>query len=248
MYWNERAQSVKSEKNVNIGDIFQREIEYDYFCRYLKKEMTVFEVGCGNGYSTARFRPLVHRIDSIDKAENMIKRAKSDVGEENNTFILDNILKPEIIKGPYDAGICVRVLINLENLDEQLCAIHNMAALIKPGGLLILFEGFLEGFSELDGLRRKVGLPRIAPAKINFYSSLDDIMPALKKHFLLKEHFHLGSYDFLTRVVYPLVTGPENIRHNTKFSEKSSLLAREFNPEALESFSRMKGFLLEKKT
>ena len=248
MFWNERAQSVNSDVDVNTGDIFQREVENDLLCRYLKKEMTVFEVGCGNGYSTARFRSLVHWIDSFDKAENMIKRAKTDVGEENNKFILDDIVKPEIIKGPYDAGICVRVLINLGNLDEQLRAINNMTALIKPGGLLILFEGFIEGFSAMDDLRKKVGLTRLAPAKINCYSSLDEILPAMKKHFKVKETFHLGSYDFLTRVVYPLVTGPENIRHNTQFSEKCSLLAREFNPDALESFSRMKGFLLEKNT
>ena len=38
----------------------------------------------------------------------------------------DNVLAPKHIRGPYDAVICVRVLINLANLDQQKQALANM--------------------------------------------------------------------------------------------------------------------------
>ena len=64
-------------------DIFQREMEYDYICRYLEPHMRVLEVGCGNGFSTERFRALVVHVDAFDYAEKMIERARERVrGDE----------------------------------------------------------------------------------------------------------------------------------------------------------------------
>jgi predicted TPR repeat methyltransferase len=89
-HWNDRAASMENDIEVNIMDIFQRELEYDYVCRYLTSAMTVLEVGCGNGFSTNRFRGLVKHIDAFDYSENMIERARAKFGETNNRFIQDN--------------------------------------------------------------------------------------------------------------------------------------------------------------
>jgi SAM-dependent methyltransferase len=247
IHWNQRAASVKNDIEVNIMDIFQRELEYDLICRYLTKEMTVLEVGCGNGFSTERFRTLVRHVDAFDYAENMIERAKLRVGETNNRFFLDNVLAPEHLNGPYDTVICVRVLINLRNQEEQYLALKNLIPQVKEGGLLILVEGFEEGFTTLSELRKAVALPPIEPAKINFYSPLSDFLPFLESHFIIEDKFHLGAYDYLTRVVYPLVVGAENAKHNSVFSEKCSQLARAYNADCFEGFSRIKGLSLRKR-
>src|SRR5215207_5461335 len=115
--------------------------------------MTVLEVGCGNGFSTERFRPLVKHIDAFDYAEDMVARARATFGETNNRFIHDNILDPKHLADSYDTVVCVRVLINLANLDQQRAATRNMMARVRPAGLLILAEGFLEGFAALSALR-----------------------------------------------------------------------------------------------
>ena len=227
-------------------DIFQRDLEYNYICQYLKPHMRVLEVGCGNGYSTNLFRALTQHVDAFDYSEDMIERAKASFGERNNRFIHDNILALRHIHELYDAVICIRVLINLRNLKEQKLALRNLAPLVKPNGLLILAEGFIEGFKALSDLRRKVGLLPLEPAKINFYSSVRELLPKLGKDFVLEDKFHLGIYDYLTRVFYPLVVGPENVKHNTVFSEKAMQLAREFNPDSFEQFSRMLGFVFRK--
>jgi SAM-dependent methyltransferase len=208
--------------------------------------MRVVEAGCGNGFSTRRFRDLVEWVDAFDYAENMVERARKSVGERNNAFIHDNILNPERLNGPYDAAICVRVLINLGDLEQQKRALSNLGQLVRPGGLLILAEGFAEGFERLSALRAKVSLPPIEPAAINFYSSLDDILPMLEASYNEVGRFHLGAYDYLTRVVYPKIAGVENVQHNTVFSEHSSELARAFNPDSFEELSRMRGFVYRK--
>ena len=246
-HWNQRAASVANDAEVNLMDIFQRNLEYDHVCRHLAADMSVLEVGCGNGYSTRRFRELVRHIDAMDYAEQMIERARTTIGETNNTFILDDILEPRYLRGPYDTVICVRVLINLANLEEQRLAFRNMASVIRPGGLLILAEGFRDGFIELSGLRLRMGLPAIEPARINFYSSVSDLSDLFADEFEVESRFHLGSYDFLTRVVYPMIVGADNVRHNTVFSERCEDIAREFNPDQFESLSRMKGLVLRKR-
>jgi ubiquinone/menaquinone biosynthesis C-methylase UbiE len=248
IHWNERAASVADDIEVNIMDIFQRELEYDYVCRYLESGTKVLEVGCGNGFSTERFRELVGRIDAFDFAENMIDRAKERVGETNNRFINDNVLDPQHLEPPYDTVICVRVLINLADLDQQRLALKNVTGLLRDGGRLILAEGFTDGFAGLNEVRSGAGLPPVEPAAINFYSSIDDLMGELSAGYDEEARFHLGAYDYLTRVVYPQVAGPENVRHNTVFSEKSAELARAFNPDCFEPLSRMRGFVLRKRT
>lgn len=246
IHWNDRAASVADDVEVNIMDIFQRELEYDYVCSYLEPTMRVVEVGCGNGFSTRRFRELVEWVDAFDYAENMVDRARKTVGERNNAFIHDNVLDLKQLTGPYDVVICVRVLINLGDLEQQKLALSNIDQLLRPGGLLILAEGFTDGFEHLSALRAAVSLPPIEPAEINFYSSLEDILPGLAESYDEVGRFHLGAYDYLTRVVYPKVAGMENIRHNTVFSEHSSELARAFNPDAFEELSRMRGFVFRK--
>lgn len=242
-YWNERAESVANDVEVNIMDIFQRDLEYDFVCKHLRKEMEVLETGCGNGFSTARFRDLARHVDAFDYSEEMIKRARSRVGERNNRFIHDDVLAPKVIQGTYDAVICIRVLINLRSLDEQERALSNLIRCTKINGLLILVEGFKDGFQSLDKLRSMVDLPVLEPARINFYSWESDILPRLEGVFSIEERFHLGAYDYLTRVLYPLVVGAGNAKHNTVFSEKCASLARAFNPDAFASFSRIRGFV-----
>jgi ubiquinone/menaquinone biosynthesis C-methylase UbiE len=246
-HWNARATGVENDIDVNIMDVFQRDLEYECVCRYLTKDMTVLEVGCGNGFSTQRFRVLTKHIDAFDYAEDMIKRAKASFGETNNRFIHDNVLSPQHLVGSYDTVICIRVLINLQNLEQQCQVIRNLVPFVKPQGLFIVAEGFTEGFDALTQLRSQIDLPPIEPAKINFYSPLDAVLPEIEKHFAVEDTFHLGMYDYLTRVVYPLMVGTENITRNSVFHERCAQLARAYNPDCFAPFSRMRGFICRKR-
>lgn len=247
LHWNDRAASVANDVEVNLMDIFQRELEYDYVCRYLEPSSRILEVGCGNGFSTERFRALVGHVDAFDYAENMIERARANFGETNNRFIHDNVLDPQHLGSDYHTVVCIRVLINLQDFEQQRLALQNLAALTRPGGRLILAEGFTDGFDALNAVREDVGLPAITPAPINFYSPLSELLEVVEQWYELEETFHLGAYDYLTRVLYPLQVGHENATHNTNFSERCSELARAFNPDCFEPLSRMRGLVLRRR-
>jgi len=247
LHWNRRAETVAHDHEVNLMDVFQRELEFDAVEADLRSEMRVLEVGCGNGFSTDRFRRYVRHVDAFDKSNEMVERAKRSFGEKNNRFFQDDVLAPKSIDGDYDCVICVRVLINLPDTQAQRLAIRNMAGFIRTGGVLLLAEGFTEGFHELTSLRSKVGLPPVQPASINHYSSWKDLEPTIADHFDVRRTWHLGMYDYLTRVLYTHIVGPENAKHNTNFAEKCQELARVYNPDGMEHLSRLRGFVLTKR-
>ena len=246
-HWSERARSVADDAEVNCADVHQRELEYEAIEPWLEPGWRLLEVGCGNGHSTEWLRRRVAHVDAIDCAEAMIERARTRVGERNNRFLCDDILEPKSLDDSYDAVVCVRVLINLGGFAEQVRAIESIGELLRPDSNLILTEGFSDGFDQLSALRREVGLSPLEPAPINFYSALGELWPELESRFELSASFHLGAYDYLTRVLYPLLAGEHDVRHNTVISERSAELARAFNPPDFEHLSRIRGFLLRRR-
>lgn len=247
LHWQQRAKNECDERKVNIADLIQRTVETQFIHRHLSKEGILLEVGCGNGYLTQQLRECVRHVDSIDYSDAMIERARRYVGEINNRFIQDNILNPMAIDGKYDQILCLRVLINLRNIEEQRNAIFAMHKYLKENGQLILIEGFIDGFQELNRLRNRIGLGKIKPASINFYSSLNDLMMEIEKLFIIEDEMHTGMYDFLTRIVYPLLVGENNASGPDKYHSDIEPLIKVLNPDCFKIYGRLRGYVLRKK-
>lgn len=243
-FWNARAHGESDQAKVNIADTVQRDHELQFVFRNLAPSMRVLEVGCGNGYVTQQLRARVAHVDAFDYAENMIERAKAAYGETNNRFFQDSVIAPERLGAGYDAAICIRVLINLRNVDEQAKAIANIAGALKPGGRLILIEGYREGFDAINATRQAVGLPPAQPAAINFYSYLGELMPAILSHFRIESTWHTGMFDFLTRIVYPMLAGDQNAREPGEFHAKIEPLVRANALPDLATYARLVGLSL----
>ncbi|HLO76068.1 MAG TPA: class I SAM-dependent methyltransferase [Magnetospirillum sp.] len=246
LHWNDRAASEPDDARVNIADTAQREVELHAILPHLRAGDRVLEVGCGNGYVTDRLRRLVRHVDAFDYAENMVERARRLYGESNNRFFHDNVLAPRQWAGPYDAILCVRVLINLRDLGEQRQAIRNLAAALRPGGRLILAEGFRDGFDALDGLRAQAGLPPLQPAPINFYSRKAELMETILPLFTVAGSFHTGLFDVLTRVALPAAIGAGNAQ-TSDFHHRIQGLATALNGPQFAPFGRVQGLALIRK-
>lgn len=247
LHWNSRALAEQTNEKVNIGDTIQRELETKFILSQMPKGCRILEVGCGNGYLTKIIRRDAAFVDAFDYSENMIDRAKKFAEEKNNQFFCDNILDLKNAAGPYDVIVCVRVLINLQDLNEQRTALKNMANLLESGGKLILIEGYRDGFDALDNLRIEIGLPPLKPAGINFYSYIEDIWDTLEDHFFIGHTFHTGMFDFLTRIVYPLIVGPDRVREAGEFHQSTLPLTLNYNPDFCTAFGRLRGFELIKR-
>jgi ubiquinone/menaquinone biosynthesis C-methylase UbiE len=247
LHWDHRARTEADVAKVNIADTVQRDLELQFIFKHLNPASRVLEVGCGNGYVTSQLRERVAHVDSFDFSESMIARARELFGERNNRFFHDSVLDPSVANGSYDIIICVRVLINLQNLREQTKALHNIAKLLKTGGKLILMEGFTDGFNELSALRTKVGLDPLKPAAINYYSSLSEFMPSVLEQFAIANTFHTGMFDFLTRVIYPSLVGGQNSAEPGEFHHKIESVVRSDAGVEFARFARLHGFALIKR-
>lgn len=248
-FWNQRPSDEKAAPKVNISDTVQRDHELQFIFKHVPTGARMIEIGCGNGYVSEQLRRRVAQLDSFDFAENMIAAAKQLYGETNNRFFHDSVLAPQHVEsGSYDVALCVRVLINLRDLEEQKAAVQNMATMLKPGGKLILVEGFQEGFDEINRVRTSCGLEAAKPAPINFYSDLSDLLPAILEHFSVEDTWHSGLFDFLTRVVYPNLVGDANASGPGNFHASVEPLVRAYGGSSqLSNFARLHGFALVKK-
>lgn len=247
MFWDARAINERNLKAVNIADIAQRSLETDFLLKNLSKNDSILEVGCGNGFLTSTLRQHVAHIDAFDYSENMINSAIQNFGESNNHFFHDNLLQPTKLSKQYDAIVCVRVLINLSNLQEQIQALDNLKKHIKPGGKILLVEGYIDGFNEINALRKAVSLPELKPAAINFYSHFNEIQNHLAHDYEIADQFHTGCFDFLTRIVYPSLVGHENAQGYSDFHDKVLTVAKHYNPNDLLGLARVRGLCLVKR-
>lgn len=248
LHWNERALHEPDPVKVNIADDAQRQLETEFILANLPADARILEVGCGNGHLTAILRQKCAFVDAFDYAENMVAKAVELQGQTNNRFFHDSVLAPKNVQGPYDAVVCVRVLINLRDLDEQRQAFQHMARLLRPGGQLILIEGYLEGFEGLNALRQNCGLEPLKPAAINFYSRFQDWLSQFEADFDVTARFHTGCFDFLTRVVYPSLVGAGQATGPADFHHKVLPVAKAFNPSAFEPLARLHGVVLRSKS
>jgi len=247
LFWDQRAIQEQNSDATNIADVSQRQLETHFVQKHLKSTDSILEVGCGNGFLTNILRQQVKHVDAFDYSEKMVTQAIAKHGEKNNRFFHSNVLKPSDWKGPYDAIICVRVLINLRDLAEQKIAADHMTNALKTGGRLLLIEGYLDGFGELNRLREKIGIETLKPATINYYSFLNDMRAHLDQSYTTDAEFNSGCFDFLTRVVYPTLVGAQNATSHSDFHSKILAIAKSVNTDAFKPFARLHGYSLIKR-
>lgn len=246
-FWNQRSDREPDAAKVNIADTVQRDMELQFVFKHLPIEARMVEVGCGNGYVSQQLRSRVAHLDSFDYAERMVEQARATYGETNNRFFHDSVLSPRNVKPPYDAALCVRVLINLRDVEEQRLAVRNIANLLRPGGRLVLIEGYLDGFEAINAFRQTIGVAPAVPAGINFYSHLGELLPTISEHFVIEQTWHSGLFDFLTRVVYPQLVGADNAKEPGEFHSKIEPIVRANDGPDFARFARLHGFALAKR-
>lgn len=206
-YWDKQAESDIPANVVTLRDQNQRELEIDFILKWLYPKDFAVEVGCGNGYSTRTFAKHVDCMIAIDSSDPMIYRAameNEDVG--NAVFMLGDVRNTTLEEEIADVVISQRCLINLPTWKEQTEAIDEIYRILKPGGMFVLVEGLK--LNKLNALRIKAGLPKIEVVPHNNNFDLRNLIWYLMKNFDIREIRTFGLYDFITRVIHPMMVYP----------------------------------------
>ena len=125
------------------------------FLRFLTPGARVLDIGCGPGGNAKlmiKANPLVH-VTGVDLSKAMIGYARKSV--PGGTFHCKDIRVMQYPENAYDAVILASVVFHL-NPEELIGLIKNIAAALKPDGLLFLnfWSGMYSGFKRLDFAER----------------------------------------------------------------------------------------------
>jgi SAM-dependent methyltransferase len=231
-FWGARAANTETpEEAVTHPDVWQRWLEIESIKRFVRPSDRVLDVGCGNGYTTTHIALLVREIVGIDVSTEMIARARSAEGDGvaapgAMTFTVCDVLELDHADvGLFDVAISERCLINLPGWPEQQRAIANIASVLKPGGRFILVEGSRGGRERLNRLRQAVGLDPMSPVWHNVDFDEEETLAYLGRWFIVEHRLHFGGYDFISRVVHPLVVAPEAPRYDARINQVAAKLA-----------------------
>jgi SAM-dependent methyltransferase len=229
-FWDRRATDPSlDDAQVTHPDVWQRWLEIELTRRWLRLEDRVLDIGCGAGYATRQFAPLVREIIGIDASVGMIERAREVSAERpqaNLSFRQCDVLAADpATLGLFDVVLSMRCLINLPDWDSQKLALARIAGLLRPGGRFVFVEGSSEGRGALNALRQSVGLPAMPPVWHNRDFEERSLLDELVREFVVLEHRPLGVYDLVARVVHPLLVAPAPPRYEAPINEIAAKLA-----------------------
>lgn len=244
-FWQARAAEPVAEAEVTHRDVWQRHLEIETLRGLVQPTDRVLDIGCGTGYTTRRLASHVRDIVGIDYSDEMIARARRQAGPAPAFHVHDVLALGPADFGLFDAVVSVRCLINLAGWAEQQRAIANVASVLKPGGRFLFVEGCRQGRERLNMLRATVGLDPMPPVWHNVDFDLSATLAHFERDFVLEQQLHFGVYDFIARVVHPLVVAPENPRYDHRINKVAAALARQV--DALGDLSRVLFLVLRRR-
>jgi SAM-dependent methyltransferase len=225
-FWDGRAEAPGvGDSAVTHADVWQRELEIATILKFLGRGDRVLDVGCGSGYTTKRLAAHVAEVIGIDYSDAMIQRAVGS-GPGSAIFAVKDVLD----LGPADFGVfdvvvSERCLINLSGWPEQRRAIDNVARVLRPGGRFIFLEGGRQGRQNLNQLRTTAGLDVMPTVWHNVDFDEAETLAYVERDFVVEHRPRFGVYDFVARVVHPLLVAPEPPVYDSRINEIAASLA-----------------------
>ena len=121
---------------------------YELCAPYLGSE--VLEVGAGHGEFTQRLADDDKFVTAIDLSKRCVDQLERDFGHRPNVEVRHTAIDGVIGDRKYDSALLVNVL---EHIPDDLAALQDLRALLKPGGRIIVFAPAFDGlYSDFDRL------------------------------------------------------------------------------------------------
>lgn len=166
----------------------------------LPPDSLVLDAGCGPGLVSAALLGAGHRVCGVDLSSEMIARARKRCAEfgERARFEQTSVYDPTIA-GPFDAAVSRYVL---HHVADQPAFLARQAALVRPGGVVVLSDHTTDPDPDLAQLHEELERARDKTHTRNLTAgALVDLMAAagLSEIRLEEEAFTLDFDEWFDR-------------------------------------------------
>ena len=239
-YWNDDNVESMYDKHLLNAEI-------ELIRKHIPEGSKVLDAGCGEAEGTVVYSSIPGTVvHAVDFSETRLQKARERLSERANvTFQQVDFLGTYQLDNDYDVVVSQRFLINLMEWKLQQRVLLDLAAMLKPGGRLLMLEGSRQGVDSLNEFRAAMELEPIPVKWHNLFFDDGALVGFMNDHGcrLLAEE-GLGTYFLLTRGVRPLLDQALNWD-----SDFNRLAAAERTAELLQlgpKFSRLKLWVFQK--
>ena len=141
-YWDNAAATFDQEPDHGLRDPAVRTAWTARLTQWLPAPpATILDIGCGTGSISGVLAALGHTVTGIDLAPAMIAQAqaKAQAAGQQITFQVMEASNPQFAPHHFDAIVCRHLL---WALPEPAVVLQRWTELLKPGGRLVLIEGY----------------------------------------------------------------------------------------------------------
>lgn len=125
--------NVAGERKVWLGNHPKIEYVFAKSRKYIKPEMSICEIGIGDGHLLRLLNRFRSKCTGIDISNYLVKNLGTIFEDEGLEISLlqHDISEPIDLENAFDAVFCLDLLEHIENLEK---AIENIKKILKPGG------------------------------------------------------------------------------------------------------------------
>ena len=244
-FWQNQAILHGNLSTATSPDSIAFKMEIDTLIKNIPTGAKILDIGCGNG---AKAKEIIKNINcqyfGIDYSNNMINQALSRFENELGgvqgvaQFRVGDILNlDDICFDEFDIIITSRCLINLTSIQDQLKAIKNIHLALKPNGIYLMMENFIEPLQNLNNVRSRYNLEPIEIRWHNLYINQEQFLDQISNLFsVVKIDNFASTYYLISRTLNAILNLKDNkVDYNSTLNELAAKLPSigDFSPEKL---------------